>query len=552
MPVHARIRLDGVNTGSRAYIRLRNWVDNAVNGSPGYDFHAADAAIMYRITRQAKYCALAVDLGEDQVSEAEAAIAAGGVPPIAGDSYLEVGPMLADLSLTYETCNASLSASQRQRWAAYAEQAIWNVWHHEDARWGGRSTPWSGWSVDNPGNNYHYSFIEATMFWALASGSPQWFAFLKDDKLPRLVDYYASVPGGGSLEGTGYGTAQKNLFRIYRLWRDSTSRDLSFASPHANNSIAYWIHASVPTLDRFAPIGDQSRNSVPEFFDYHRHLMLEARNLSFDPALRSAASWWLGHISVDEMTQGANLRYDALLPAGSGGAPPAELHYAAAGTGHVFARSDWSTSAMWLAFVAGPYVESHAHQDQGAFTLFSRGDWLAVTENIWSRSGINQGTEVHNVLRFERSNPSAQQCMGPSGDRIVHQCEPSASTATVTRASNGTLTIAANLTGAYKGNPALQSWRRQLTFANRTLHVLDNFGLGSGTTAFFQVNVPVQPTVSGSTIVAGNLRITVLRPSNPSISVRNWNSFDSGEFTRGWRIDVGGGTSVYEVALSEI
>jgi len=207
---------------------------------------------------------------------------------------------------------------------------------------------------------------------------------------------------------------------------------------------------------------------------------------------------------------------------------------------------------MWLAFVAGPYVESHAHQDQGAFTLFSRGDWLAVTENIWSRSGINQGTEVHNVLRFERSNPSAQQCMGPSGDRIVHQCEPSASTATVTRASNGTLTIAANLTGAYKGNPALQSWRRQLTFANRTLHVLDNFGLGSGTTAFFQVNVPVQPTVSGSTIVAGNLRITVLRPSNPSISVRNWNSFDSGEFTRGWRVDIGGGTSVYEVALSEI
>ena len=34
-----------------------------------------------------------------------------------------------------------------------------------------------------------------------------------------------------------------------------------------------------------------------------------------------------------------------------------------------------------LAIVAGPYNESHAHQDQGSFTLFS-GDWLAVTANI--------------------------------------------------------------------------------------------------------------------------------------------------------------------------
>ena len=550
--VRANIDLAGVNRSSTAYSRFRAWVDNAVNGNPGYDFHPGDAAVMFLITREVRYCNTAVDLVEDQVAAAEAAIAAGSMPVVAYDSYLEVGPLIADLALAYQTCSAQMSASQRQRWAGYAEQAVWNVWHPAEASWGGRSMPWSGWSIDNPGNNYHFSFLEATMYWALASGSRTWFDFLKNDKLPALRAYYAGNPGGGSREGTGYGTAQMRLFDIYALWRKSTGEDLSIANTYARNSIDYWIHATVPTLDRFAPIGDQARVSVPELYDYQRHLMLSARYLTLDPVGRGIADWWLRHISVPQMGQGANLRYDALLPPGTGNSPPAQLHYAANGTGHVFARTGWDTGAMWMAFVAGPYNESHAHQDQGAFTLFSRGDWLAVTENIWSHSGINQGTEVHNVLRFERSDPGATQCAAPSGDRIVHQCEPSTSTATVTPGANGALTINADLTPAYRGNPAVRSWRRRLDFAGRRLVVLDNFSLGSGTRAFFQVNVPVQPTIVDSrTVTAGRLRIRVLQPSGATIRLHNWNASNSGEFSRGWRVDIGGGSSVYQVELAE-
>jgi len=190
------------------------------------------------------------------------------------------------------------------------------------------------------------------------------------------------------------------------------------------------VHATVPTLDRFAPIGDQSRNSVPELFDYHRRLVLEARQLTTDEEARSMASWWLDSISVPRMTQGFNSRYD-LLPAGTGGTPPSALVYLAEGAGHLFARSDWGKDAMWLSFVAGPYNESHAHQEQGGFTLFAR-DWLAVTENIWSHSGIQQGTPVHNVVRFERADPDARQCAAPRGDVVVHQCETPQSPARLT------------------------------------------------------------------------------------------------------------------------
>ena len=546
-----KIDLTFVDRKSPAYARFRSWVDAAVAGSPGYAFSASDAALMFLLSGGDKYCDLAVRMVEKEVAEAEAAIATGARPAIAGDSYLEVGPRIADLAMTLHACRTTIDATQQRRWSSYAEQAVWNVWNHPRAQWGGQAHAWTGWSVDNPGNNYYYSFIEATMYWALVSGSASWMDDLRTRRLPPLKAYYAGLPGGGSREGTGYGAAQMRLFGLYRLWKDSTGEDLAAASTHARDSIPYWVHATVPTLDRFAPIGDQSRNSVPELFDYHRRLVLEARQLTTDEEARAMASWWLDNISVPRMTQGFNSRYD-LLPAGTGGTPPSALVYLAEGAGHLFARSDWGKDAMWMSFVAGPYNESHAHQEQGGFTLFAR-DWLAVTENIWSHSGIQQGTPVHNVVRFERADPDARQCAAPRGDVVVHQCETPQSRArlTVTPRADGGVTAQADLTPVYRGNPALESWQRRIDFAGRTLRVKDDFRLGAGTRAIFQVNVPERPVVQGNEAVAGRLRIRVLEPASATLSVHAWSDEEPQEFRRGWRVDVAGGQSGYTVELSE-
>lgn len=546
-----KVDLAYVDKKSAAYSRFREWVDSAVGGEPGYAFNAGDAALMFRLSGAQKYCGLAVRMVEQQVSDAETAIVGGQRPAISGDSYLEVGPMIADLALTLDSCAASIPSAQRQRWSAYAEQAVWNVWHHDDAQWGGRRQQWTGWSTDNPGNNYYYSFLEATMYWALVSGSQAWIKDLNERRLPLLQAYFAKLSGGGSSEGTGYGTAHMRLFSLYRLWRDSTGKDLANTSTHARDSIAYWIHATVPTLDRFAPIGDQSRNSIPELYDYQRRLMLEARRLTDDAAALNASAWWLGAISVPRMSSGFNSRYDLLSP-GNSGNPPAALSYCAAGTGHLFARTSWDKDAMWVAFVAGPFNESHAHQDQGAFTLFAQ-DWLAVTENIWTHSGIQQGTEVHNVVRFERNNPNASQCASPAGDIVVHQCESprSRSTMTFTPGANGAFTAIADLTPVYQGNPALGSWQRRLDFSARKLVVRDQFELAAGTRAIFQLNVPVQPSVDGLEVNAGRLKMRVLEPANAVINILDWRTKDSSEFQQGFRIDVSGGDSTYVIELLE-
>ncbi|MEO5622203.1 MAG: hypothetical protein ABIO74_09990 [Dokdonella sp.] len=534
------IDLSYVNQQAVEFQRFKNFVDAAVAGNPDYGFSAADAAYMYKLTGQSQYATLAVQTVEAQVSAAEAAIAAHNAPDVAGDQYLYSGEMIEDLALTYDWCGNFVSASQHTRWGAYAEQTVWNIWNHDQAQWGSPAQlfPWPGWGTDDPANNYYYSFLRATMYWGLASNSSTWKDLLQNEKWPAQETYTSSITGGGSQEGTGYGLSHGTLFMLYRIWRDSTGADVGNATPHLGSSIAWWIHATVPTRDRVAPIGDQARVSEPVIYDYHRHLMLEARKVSNDATAQANASWWLHSISDQDMQSSFNDRHN-LLPAGPAGTPPASLTYYAPGTGQLFSRTGWDTGAMWLQFSAGPYVQSHAHQDQGSFTLY-QDTWLAVTENIWTQSGIQQGTDTNNLVRFEQAGS------------IVPQHEGTTSTVTVTPGANGAVHAVADLTPAYDGDPAVTSWQRTMDFANWKLTVSDAFALGSGTQAIFQINTPVQPLINGKTATAGNLKITVIAPANATLTALDWTTrSDANEtYNSGWRLDVSGGITGYVVELS--
>ena len=56
------IDLSYVDQQSTQYQRFRDWVDEAVNGNPDYGFSATDAAYMYRLTGEAQYATLAVQM----------------------------------------------------------------------------------------------------------------------------------------------------------------------------------------------------------------------------------------------------------------------------------------------------------------------------------------------------------------------------------------------------------------------------------------------------------------------------------------------------------
>ena len=280
------------------------------------------------------------------------------------------------------------------------------MWNPRSARWGETPAEWTGWSIDNPGNNYYYSFVEATMSWALASGNTTWLDFLRTQKLPPLKAYYAELPGGGSLEGTGYGAAHMRLFALYRLWKDSTGEDLANASAHLSDSIRFWVHATMPTLDRFAPIGDQSRSSQPELFDYHRRLVLGHASSNDEDARDGLV---VARRDLDPADD-ARLQLPPRPVAGRRVEDPAgRARLARPRHRPVFARTGWDRDAMWFGFGAGPIWKAMPRRTR-ALTCSPATGW--PSEEHLDAGGIQQGTEVNNVVRFERDGKPIRQREG--------------------------------------------------------------------------------------------------------------------------------------------
>lgn len=549
-----------VNPQSPEYLRFQAWAKPALTGAAPYGFDVGDAVILYLFSpepQKSQWATKAIALTELAVKTAEANIAAGLNPPVAKDKYLHVGAIIGDLALTYAYFNDRLTESQKTRWAAYAEQALTNVWNPKGALdyWGSKGTPGDAWATEDPGNNYHYSFLHATIFWGFAN-SPKWIQYLRDNKWPALVAYYKqNGVGGGSREGTGYGVAHGSLFALYDAWKALANEDLAKESSHVVDTILYWAHATLPDWMTLAPIGDWSRQAYPWIYDYHRGLVLRARKVAGNTWQADVATWWLNRSMIKSgtnnvkgrMSKGENSAVD-LLPVGTTERAPTSLYHYSPGAGHLFARSDWTPLATWFGVIAGIYDQAHQHEDQGSFLLWREG-FLSASPNMYS-TGLRQTTEHHNTLRFEIAGVIQGQFTKDVTKRSVAKLH--------VIATNGHINATATeLESMYKTLSRIRLWNREFTFGDGSLDIHDHF-ITEGTAtvapaeAVFQLNVIHEPVWDGNTILAGNMRITILIPQTPKVTFLDWTKVvdvTGKGYSKGWRIDIRGGVNEYRVKL---
>ncbi len=515
-----------INGQAAAAVRFKSLVDAEVAGSRAYDFKPWYAALMGKITGVANYCTFAVSRTETFVASEEALINANQRATVAGDSYLEVGPVIGNVALVYDWCRDSMTAAQRTRWANYANQAVWNVWNHNQARWGSTTYAWSGWSVDNPANNYYYSFLEATMLLGLATygENPQaqgWIEKFRNEKIANqlMVVFNRDLVGGGSREGTGYGTAMKNLWRLYDWWERSTGERIATMTPHTLASMTHLMHQITPTLDRLAPTGDHARDSTATLFDYHRDYLQELIRLFPGDRQAGIAKTLLANSSVPRMANSFMYYSDFLYDHSDVAARPlADLStaYWGSGTGQFAMRSAWTRDAAFANFICGPYSESHAHHDQGSFVVF-KGNWLAYDSNVASASGIEQAESLHNLVRIEQNGSVITQREG------APQCQMLA------LAENANYAYGvARVTPIYGGKAGVVKVEREFLFLKPgTFVVFDRVqSSGTGMRRVWTMNTPVTPTVNGDafSIVNGanRLDVTRLSPSGLSTQVVPW------------------------------
>jgi len=534
--------------------RFRGMVDSVVEGGRSvYGFSAADAALMYQLTGEAKYAAKAIAMIDAGVTAENRLIAAGKRAKVSADSYLHVGGRIGALARTYDWCHDRLTDGQKKAWADYANQAVWNVWHHTEASWGAKAHRWSGWSVNNPGNNYYYSFLTATMMLGLATRGENpkaegWLEFFREEKLEKqLIPYFNSrLAGGGSREGTGYGASHRGVFHVLDAWQASTGEEITKRLAHPRESILYMIHSTVPTLDAIAPIGDHARDSSARLFDYHRDYVLAARAIIADDRVREIAQGWLAACGVPRMRHGFMARDDFL------GADPSirtrpltelALDYYGSGTGHIFMRSSWRKDAAWASFICGPFDESHAHEDQGSFVIARQG-WLATDENIYTHSGIHQETRVHNLVRFHAGGKPVRQVRSrePAAKLLALQCAPEY------------VYAAADLSGVHVSTRTQKvpriGWTRQLLFVRPGVFIVfDRVPFEeTGVKSIWTLNLPAEPEVEGNTVTVSNgkakLTSVTLLPEGSTPKKLDWQSLNKDPrrkaYRGGWRVDVAG------------
>ena len=538
------------NTPAAAAFKSK--VDAWYSGTSIWGFQAWNGALLSQLTGNTKYCTKAVSVIEAQVKAAESKIASGTVPEVALDSYLQIGELVGDLAIVYDWCFAQTTSSQRARWIKYANQAVWNVWNHTQAKWGTKTIPWSGWSVNNPSNNYYYSFLRATMLLGLATKGENtqadtWLKKFRDEKIINELapTFKRDLPYGGSREGTGYGVAMRRLFELYDWWKATTGENLATLTSHTRYSMLAMMHQVVPTLDKVAPNGDHARDSSASLFDYHRDYLLELMAIFPTDTLSGRAKAMLNASTARTMTQSFMVGYEFLLDNPSITArtlSALNTAYNARGIGQVYARSGWDKAATWVNFTAGPYTESHAHQDQGSIMIY-KGGWLAHDANIHSKSGLAQETTAHSLVRID------------SGGAPVKQVARTLTKVVALKQGPGYLYVAADITPAYYGNAAIKKVHREMLYLQpNAVIVFDRVTSASGTTQTWQLVSPVSPSISGNTATFSNaghsLKVTRMLPSSATMSRYAFTS--ASDFSGGYRLDekVAGGTQRYLHVMS--
>jgi hypothetical protein len=559
--------------GRPAIVRFKEqFVDAELDGADFFGYEDWHAALLGVVTGEPRYCAAAVQGVDAFLDEEIELMNEGKFPVAASDNYLPLGDVMANVALVYDWCYASLSDTQKLRWGNYADRFIDDVWNQDTNHWG-PATPdngysWDGvprepgtsWAVDNPLNNYYYSFLRATMLWGLVSkGEPGramadgFLTKFRSEKIQRqLVPIFEQqLQGGGSREGTGYGTSMGDLFGLYWFWEKTTGERIADLTSHTRSSMAYLIHALSPSRDFLAPIGDHARDSSAAFYDYHRKYLLALASLyPRDPMARTVRDFLAGS-SVPRMRDGFNFVYDVLYD-GDETVAPAQLDtaYYPPGTGHFFSRSGWNADATWLTFITGPYTESHAHQDGLSILLFKNG-WLVGDANTLSHSGLEATQQAHGLVTQTAPGESDPiEMTGLPADPGADPPRPENSAHLRALAVRPAYTYASSDQGnlfvsPWDGDAGVREEREIVQVMPDVVVVFDRADCTCGTTTKrFQLPTAGQPTVSGRTATYSNgvstLTVHAVQPAASTLSVTHMTDLNdpvNPDFDDGYRID---------------
>jgi hypothetical protein len=327
-------------------------------------------------------------------------------------NFLNIAGNMRSTALVYDWCYDLLSVAQRRDYRAYMNQLMNELWNP----FNNPTHLWNGWAVDDPGNNFYYSFLLGTAYVALATYGENDYphslpfdgttyndlmAFLQakieQQSMPMYLDTWGK--GGSWHEGNNYGLLSKRLlFETFLILRDAGVKNYFEETAFPREAILYHLYSMQPGFEQVYPGGDIPRETLP----YDRHLMLYgadalagtveaeyAQYFSNNIELATPFDWW------DFIQPYDILMYDPSRPERDFSELP--LSYFAEGGDWMNSRSGWDADAVSVSFVCTNRIQQHQAQDQNAFLIYC-GNLQATSGNLHSNWGIYQRANAFNTI----------------------------------------------------------------------------------------------------------------------------------------------------------
>lgn len=219
------------------------------------------------------------------------------------------------------------------------------------------------------------------------------------DEILKALDIMGK--GGAAAEGNAYGTAPtaSDFIRTANLVFYATGEDLFVSHVWFKQRLLYDAFASYPgtmggpgspikygypgvMVEQASVGGDGRRGASWHSVNLRPNgLILSRRFAATEEA--NVWNWVYRQPSIDQALGVTDCFYDVLyyLPRPAL-VKPTRLSHFDPSMGYVYIRHDWdSPDATWIAFWAGPHLDSHQHLDQGSFTIFKHRDLAPKTGN---------------------------------------------------------------------------------------------------------------------------------------------------------------------------
>lgn len=482
------------------------------------DVGVMNVAVVWLVTGERRYC-------ESLGAEARRLMATAS--PRA-DSYYGYAGLMGALATVLTHCEPVLDAPLRAEIATYLDTWTDELWFHNKG---------SGWGLEDPGNNYHVSFLLGTAWAGLALQAvehPSAGKYLDivargaDRELAFLAERCA---GGGWPEGTNYGEGSKGrLADLFSLLAAAGIRNAFRSSDWFAAAVRYAHYQLQPDGAHLYPAGDMARESDMTANSYDRQYMQQIVYWLPDSEARAIGQWYLENVAPNYQTgfrHPAALWRDLVYAVDVPAKPQATLPlaYRARGDELVSIRSGWDAQATALMVSGASRIDqSHAHLDTGGFTLWRNG-WQIVDAVTYSHSGLLQEAGAHNLIHVAGAR---RVTVTPKGI-LRFEDEPRASYLQI----DGTALYA---TGAPRPRNVLlreilrdrslllQEFTREMVFLKPdTLVVYDRVRPAEPGTAFdWRMHFPARPSLSGATVRStnggGGVTVALLLGDAPAIA----------------------------------